>query len=268
MFWTPRAHTPGDIHIVRVGNEYHLFTEQTSLGVDGPAFAGARTVGHAVSKDLFHWEELPPCFGCGAPGEFDAYTIYHMGVYVHESRWYMHYTGLDIPGSGQQQAIGLATSEDGIHWKKHPRNPVLRADLRYYEPAIPQEATYQKKDFGRLWFRDPFVIRNPPTGEFGMIVMARDLKKHPDVRGCLSWATSKDLIHWESHPPIFSPGRFHTIETPSIFEHNGRHYIIYMTHPAWGSPIMTTDPYQTAGDFYAVSESGWTGPYLPPVDEE
>jgi beta-fructofuranosidase len=264
LLWTPKAHLPGDIHIVRVGDEYHLFTEQTPLGAE---FAGTRTVGHAVSKDLFHWEELPACFGCGAAGEFDAYTIYHMGVHVHEGRWYMHYTGLDKPGPGQQQAIGLAISEDGIHWTKHPGNPVLRADLRYYEPAIPQEATYQKKDFGRLWFRDPFVIQNAKTREFGMIVMARDLKQHPDVRGCLSWATSKDLVHWQSHPPIYSPGRFHTIETPSLFEHNGRHYIIYMTHPAWGAPILATDPYQTAGDFYAIAENGWTGPYLPPEDE-
>jgi len=202
-----------------------------------------------------------------ASGEFDAYSIYHMGVHVHENRWYMYYTGLDKPGPGQQQSIGLAISKDGIHWTKHPGNPVLRADLRYYEPAIPQEATYQTKDFGRLWFRDPFVIQNAKSGEFGMIVMGRDMKKHPDVRGCLTWATSKDLIHWESHSPIFSPGRFHTVETPSIFEHNGRHYIIYMTHPGWGAPILTTDPYQTAGDFYAISECGWMGPYLPPDDE-
>lgn len=264
LFWNPKGQLPGDVHIVRVGNEYHLFTEQTPIGAQ---FAGTRTVGHAVSKDLFHWEELPSCLGCGKPGEFDAYSIFHMGVHVHQNRWYMHYTGLDIAGPGQQQAIGLATSNDGIQWTKHRANPVLRANLRYYEPAIPREATYQEKDFGRLWFRDPYVIRNSKTGEFGMIVMARDIKKHPDVRGCLSWATSTDLVDWESHPPIYSPGRFHTIETPSIYECNGRHYIVYMTHSQWGSPILTTDPYQTAGDFYAISERGWTGPYSPPDDE-
>lgn len=267
MLWSSKTHNIGDLHIVRAGNEYHLFTEQLRREIPDSQFAGNRVVGHYVSKDMFDWEPLPDSIACGKAGEFDAYTIYHMGVYVHEGMWYMHYTGLDKPGAGQQQAVGLATSKDGIKWTKHPNNPVLRADTRWYEPAIPPEATYQKKDGGRLWFRDPFVIRNAKTGEFGMIVIARDKEKHPDVRGCLAWATSKDMINWQAQPPIFSPGRFHTIETPSIYEHNGRHYVVYMTHPAWGAPIMTSDPYKTAGDFYAASESGWTGPYHTPEDE-
>lgn len=266
MLWTPRNHVIGDITIIRVDDEYHLFTEALAHE-HAKNFAGKRVVLHAVSRDMFHWEELPDCFGCGEEGEFDGFTIFHMDAYVHEGTWYIHYTGLDKRGPGQQQVVGLATSPDGIHWTKHPRNPVLRADLNYYEAAIPPEATYQAKDGGRLWFRDPCIIRDPRTGEFGMIVIARDRNQHPDVRGCLAWATSPDLVEWTAHPPVFSPGRFHTIETPSIFEHDGRHYIVYMTHPDWGSPVIANDPYQTAGDYYAVSTQGWTGPYEPPADE-
>jgi len=266
MLWTPEKHALGDITIVRVGTEYHLFTEQTPLDAGGDS-EGVRTVGHAVSQDLFHWEELPPAIGCGPAGAFDAYAIYHMDVFVFNGTWRMYYTGLDKSGPGQQQSVGVATSPDGVRWTKHEANPILRADPRWYEPAVPREATYQEKDFGRLWFRDPCVIRDAATGRFGMIVIARDLARHPDVRGCLAWATSDDLVRWEPHPPVYSPGRFHTIETPSIFAHNGRHYIMYMTHPNWGAPVMTTDPYQTAGDLYAVSESGWAGPYVPPADE-
>jgi beta-fructofuranosidase len=265
MFWTPKEHHLGDPTIIRVGEEYHLFTEQSPVGASGRG--GLRSVGHAVSRDLFHWEELPIALHCGPAGSFDAWSIYHMDVCVHAGKWFMHYTGLDRFGPGEQQSIGLATSDDGIHWEKHPANPVLRADPRWYEPAVPREATYQEKDFGRLWFRDPCIMRDPETGRFGMIVVARDAGQHPDVRGCLAWATSDDLIHWEAHPPIYSPGRFHTIETPSLFAHGSRHYLLFMTHSDWGPPVMTTDPYQTGGDFYAISESGWTGPYRQPEDE-
>jgi len=179
----------------------------------------------------------------------------------------MYYTGLDIGGPGEKQSVGLATSRDGITWEKHASNPVLRADPRWYEQAIPKEAAYQAKDFDRLWFRDPFVIQNRQTGQFGMIVIARDKSKHPDVRACLAWATSDDLIHWEAHPPIYSPGRFHTIESPSMFERDGKHYIIFMTASYWGTPLVTTDPYQDAGNYYAISRNGWTGPYEAPPDE-
>jgi beta-fructofuranosidase len=270
LLWTPREHRLGDITIIRVSQHYHLFTEQSPLqwnGAMGDAFAGIRSVGHAVSKDMFEWEELPPAIHCGPPGSFDAYSIYHMDVFIHEGTWYMYYTGLDKGGPGEQQSVGLATSRDGIHWEKYPDNPVLRADPRWYEQRIPREAAYQEKDFDRLWFRDPFIIQNPRTGQFGMIVIARDKSKHPDVRACLAWATSDDLICWKPHPPIYSPGRFHTIESPSMFEHDDRHYIMFMTAKYWGTPIITTDPYQDAGNFYAVSRNGIEGPYEAPEDE-
>lgn len=266
LLWSPAEHQVGDPTIIRVREEYHLFAEMAPLQVE-PGSRGIRVVGHAVSRDLFRWEELPVALRCGPAGSFDADNIYHMDVLVHDGVWYMFYTGLDISGPGQQQAIGLATSPDGITWHKHAANPVLRADPRWYEPAIPREATYQEKDFGRLWFRDPVVVRDEAGDRWVMLVVARDASRHPDVRGCLALATSQDLAHWKAHPPTFSTGRFHTIETPSVFERDGRWYLVYMTHPAWGPPVLSTDPYQEAGDFYAISEAGPAGPYHQPGDE-
>jgi hypothetical protein len=40
-----------------------------------------------------------------------------------------------------------------------------------------------------------------------------------------------------------------------------------MAHPAWGTPVLTTDPYQNAGNFYAVSSEGPAGPWQQPADE-
>lgn len=266
LLWSPAAHGMGDPTIVRVGEEYHLFSEMAPLEVE-PGSSGIRVVGHAVSRDLFHWEELPVALECGPAGSFDADNIYHMDVLIHEGTWFMFYTGLDIAGPGQRQAIGLATSPDGITWTKHPGNPVLRADPRWYEPSIPREATYQEKDFGRLWFRDPVVVRDRENDRWVMLVVARDASRHPDVRGCLALATSDDLLHWQPRPPVFSTGRFHTIETPSVFERDGRWYLIYMTHPGWGPPVQSSDPYQEAGDFYAISDHGPAGPFRTPEDE-
>lgn len=262
LLWAPQSHHLGDITLIHAGGQYHLFSEMMPHAGGG---AGKRVVGHAVSRDLFTWESLPPVLACGAEGEFDGYSIYHMDVFLHERKWFMHYTGLDKAGAGQQQAIGLATSQDGIHWEKHPGNPILRADPRWYEPAIPRKATYQEKDFGRLAFRDPFIVRHGKG--FGMAVIARDAQQHPDVRGCLAWAKSDDLVRWELQPPAYSPGRFHTIETPSILEAGRRHYLIYMTHPAWGTPALTTDAYQNAGNLYAISDDGPAGPWRSPADE-
>src|SRR4051794_16930297 len=80
LLWSPKAYHFGDITLVHAGGQYHLFSEMMPLVGGG---AGQRVVGHAVSPDLFSWEELPPVLVCGAPGEFDAYSIYHMDAFLH-----------------------------------------------------------------------------------------------------------------------------------------------------------------------------------------
>jgi len=131
LLWSPQRHQVGDPTIIRVGDAYHLFAEMAPLDPEAGG-SGTRVVGHAISRDLFGWEELPVALSCGPPGSFDAHNIYHMDVLVHEGTWWMFYTGLDIGGPGEQQSIGLATSPDGITWTRHPDNPILRADPRWY----------------------------------------------------------------------------------------------------------------------------------------
>ena len=52
MYWTAKNHMTGDLTIVRLGDEYHLFTEQC------PFETGGMTIGHAISRNLFEWEEF------------------------------------------------------------------------------------------------------------------------------------------------------------------------------------------------------------------
>lgn len=262
MFW----HTPGSsglhgVTISRFNDEYHLFTTK---GDD----IARRTVQHSVSRDLVRWQSLPDAIGVGPAGDYDGHTIYDLQVFGHAGTYYMFFTGLDIPmGPGQHQAIGVATSKDLITWKRVSNKPVLEGDPHYYEPFVPDHATYQEKDRRRQWFRDPWVYRDPVTGKFGMAVGARAAGEHSDVNGCFAWAESDDLLHWTPKPPLFCPRRYHTVECPVIFEQGGRTYLIWLTHPEWGTPMITTDPWQRAGDFYAFSDEGLHGPWRTPKDE-
>ena len=49
----------------------------------------------------------------------------------------MFYTGTSSAEGGLVQRIGLATSSDLITWTKHPDNPVMVADSRWYEGLDP-----------------------------------------------------------------------------------------------------------------------------------
>lgn len=271
MFW----HTPNEgglhgVQISRFAGQFHLFTTHAPRGTFD------RTVLHAVSDDGVRWTRRSDFLGVGEKGAFDGWTLYDLQAIEHDGTYCLFYTGIDRPhgkdgGKGQRQAIGLVTSTDLVTWRRHSTQPVLEGSADYYEQFVPDEASYQAKDRGRQWFRDPWVYPLSGLagvgGKFGMAVGARAAGVHPDVNGCFAWAFSDDLIHWRPQPPLYCPRRFHTMECPVVFDLAGRTYLIWLTHPEWGTPLLTTDPWQSAGVFYAFSDDGVHGPYKTPEDE-
>ena len=84
-------------------------------------------VGLAVSTDGFRWEKVGQILGAGQPGSFDERGIGTRHVLKINDQYVMFYEGVN--GSGYH-SIGVATSEDGIHWIKYegeePGGPVFR----------------------------------------------------------------------------------------------------------------------------------------------
>ena len=99
--------------------QLYLFYVQVVAG-------GYRIVG-AVSADGSSFEPLSPqpLLDVGTPGDWDSFTVTTPKVFWDDGRFVMLYAGddrqLDDP-----TGIGVATSDDLVHWTKHPGNPVLR----------------------------------------------------------------------------------------------------------------------------------------------
>jgi predicted GH43/DUF377 family glycosyl hydrolase len=91
-------------------------------------------------------------------------------------RYWMWYQGM------KAGAIGLATSEDGIVWQKHPENPVLRPG-GWEQTTINPAVIYREKVF-EMWYS-----ALTGTGFY------------------LGYATSLDGAHWTKFPrnPVLSP---------------------------------------------------------------
>ncbi len=267
MYWHPCDYLAADPTIVEHEGRFHLFFESTTAQPVAGEARGPLSICHYVSDDMERWTELPRALRVGPGGAWDGYLLYHLDVLVTGGMWWMFYTGLDRAGNGQRQQIGIAQSKDGITWEKHKGNPVL-TNARY-ERAIPREGSHRAgdKDLGREWFRDPMVVFDGKSQRWVMAVVARNPAMPVDARACVAGYSSADLVHWRDEGPIYSPGRFHTVETPSIFEHGGKHYLVYMSSPSWGVPIFGCDPWQNAGNYVAVSDQGPLGPYVALEDE-
>ncbi|MGO9202937.1 MAG: hypothetical protein ACLQM8_20655 [Limisphaerales bacterium] len=92
--------------------------------VDGKGTGG---IGLLTSADGVSWTAHgdAPVMGV-EPGIWDSQVLEQTVIYA-RGRYWLWYSGLDSPLSPQTTiAIGLATSEDGVHWRRHSKNPVLK----------------------------------------------------------------------------------------------------------------------------------------------
>lgn len=153
--------------LVYYNGEYHLFFQHNPYGVNW----GNMHWGHAVSKDLLHWQELGealypdrsgPMFSGGAV--IDSNNTSGLGE-AGKPAMVMFFTGARAWGQY------LAWSTDGRTFKKLPYAVVPRIN----------------KDN-----RDPKVIWHAPTNKWVMVLwVERDKEQHS-----IQFLTSPDLQHW------------------------------------------------------------------------
>ncbi|OLS35895.1 glycoside hydrolase family 32 protein [Bacillus sp. MRMR6] len=172
--FTPESQWMNDPNgMVFYHGEYHLFYQYHPYGTTW----GPMHWGHAVSKDLIHWEHLP--IGL-APDEHG--TIFSgsavvdwndtSGFFEGKSGLVAIFTHADTyPHSDRpRQRQSLAYSKDnGRTWMKYEGNPVLQ------EESITD-------------FRDPKVFWHRETSQWVMVLAAGQV---------IRFYTSKNLVSWE-----------------------------------------------------------------------
>jgi beta-fructofuranosidase len=209
-----------DFWLVRAGDEQHIFYLQAPRVLGEPALRHRNaSIGHAVSRDLRSWRVLPDALHPGPDGAWDDLATWTGSAIAHDGRWYMLYTGINRAERGLVQRIGLAASEDLVSWEKHPANPILRADPRWYE--VLDETRWRDESW-----RDPWVFHDPEDGSFHALITARSPDGPADGAGVVGHVLSRDLVEWEILPPLTPSGEFAQVEAPQLVRLNGRYEIL------------------------------------------
>jgi beta-fructofuranosidase len=196
----------GDIDVITHGDMIHAFYL---------SIPSHDRVGHLTSRDGLTWAEQPAAIYTGAPGDFDDDQIWTMGVFVHQGRFFMLYTGIAMKDRGKVQRIGLAVSDDLMVWTKHDKNPVIEADPRWYEAGV--DGTH------RVDWRDPWVYGE--NGKLYGVISARANQGPVNRRGCAGHFVSTNGTDWELRPPLCVPGCCYDFETPALRKLKGRYYL-------------------------------------------
>jgi predicted GH43/DUF377 family glycosyl hydrolase len=192
-------------------------------------------------------------FLCPVKGSMVAWQradVFNPAAVVREGKVYLLYRAEDNPRAmlgGRTSRIGLAVSEDGIHFTKYP-TPVLYPAKDGFE-AIDQPGGCE----------DPRVV----FSEEGWYVMAYTSWNGTTAR--LSIAMSRDLIHWEKKGPAFakaSGGKYMNTWSksgsiitrlkdgqPVAMKINGKYWMYWGEHfinLAWSDDLYTWHPLEDA----------------------
>ncbi len=234
-----------DSWIADTGSEYHLFYLQAPNTLsDQTERHWQATIGHAVSTDLRHWEVLGTVLEPGPADSWESMSTWTGSVIERDGTWYMYYTGARWDGPGAEQRVALATSTDLDTWAKHPANPVIEYDPRWYERV------------GFDAWRDPWVIRDPDGDGYHALITARANHGPEDARGVIGHAWSADLLSWEVRPPLTEPGEFGHLEVPQVEVIDGIAVLIFSVAPdRFGRDRQARLPDEETGTYVAAGES-------------
>jgi len=254
-FWLVSPQEWGDARAL-----YHLYYLQAPRALSDPNERhNVATVGHAVSRDLRRWEHCGTALEAGRPGSWDDQTTWTGSVIVRDGLAYMFYTGKSYAERGLVQRIGLAVSNDLVHWERHPDNPILEVDTRWYEPQSAERRETQ------TW-RDPYVVYSSVEEAYYMFLSARVNSGPHDGRGVIGLARSTDLFSWEVLPPVSLPGDFTEMEVPQLVPLNGRYYLLFCAARHAAARLTPAQDGGWYGTHYLVA-SKLTGPYYSLTDE-
>jgi len=196
--WRPAIHfspqknwTNDPNGLIYINGYYHLFFQHNPKGNEW----GNMSWGHAKSKDLLHWEELPLAIPHGKEYIFTGCVVWdkdHVSGLgdPNKSLLIAIYTA-DYPNTLQEQHLAFSNDE-GVTWTKYNQNPVLSIQL---------------KDF-----RDPNIIWHEPSHQYVMSVVK-------PWEFTVQFYGSKDLLHWNYLSEFGHQGDVDMIwECPSLME--------------------------------------------------
>lgn len=190
---------------------YHLFYQYNPYST----MWGPMHWGHAVSKDLLHWEHLPVALAPDYPYDDKNGCFSGSAIELDDGRHLIIYTGAGFngyhaDGSVREKQTQCLAIGDGVNYVKVEGNPVIDGS------SLPEGSSTSD-------FRDPKIWRED-DGTYRAVIA----NLGPDHSGQILMYTSEDAMTWKySHVVSRNKGRYGIMwECPDLFELDGRDVLL------------------------------------------
>lgn len=222
--YAPRNFYLKDFCLIEVDGLYHLFHIAGTPGASCVLPGNEIWFGHAVTRDFRTWQTLASCLYIDPDSPWDNGHIFAPYVIRQGGRFVMFYTGTTIDNT---QRIGVAYSEDLMHWKRGDNNPILRPD-QFEWVFCPVS--------GGAACRDPHVT------QFGDEYYLYYTAVTKDGSGCVALACSRDLIRWEDRGPVFVLSQGGHCESSNVQKVEDKYLLFFGGHGKDWSYVISDRP--------------------------
>lgn len=184
--------------VIRQDNCWVLFF----YTMDSKDYPSSSVIGRATEciggPAIAQWVvDSEPVLQPGSKGEWDDKQVLAPHVLKADSGYRMYYSGSNASG---KQRIGMATSEDGIHWIKYNDPATVKV------PFVDSDPVFQAGEVG-VW--DGGFVHQPRVFQTlnGWVMIYRGTKNDNGEKMALGIATSPNGIHWtrSASNPVFEP---------------------------------------------------------------
>ncbi|KKR03406.1 MAG: hypothetical protein UT26_C0001G0010 [Microgenomates group bacterium GW2011_GWC1_39_12] len=189
------------------------------LYITGREKSGASRIGIGIFHlDTFRVTNLSPlpCISLGDRGMFDEHGTSYPSVLINNNTYFLYYTGW-IRGTSVPwyNAVGLAKSIDGIHFKKISESPIF--DRNPLDPiGMGSCCVIKETNMWKMWYTS-----------FSRWKKLKNTTKHFYY---IKHAQSTDGVHWTPSRHIcidFANTREYAIAKPSVIKVNSTYFMWY-----------------------------------------
>ena len=243
-----------DFTLVKRDGWFHCFYIRRDMSV--PYDSTERDLGHAVSRDLYIWTQLPPVLPV-RPSHWDQAKVWAPDIREIDGVYYMFYTGVtNVPGEyAFHQQIGLATSTDLMTWNRLDEPVFTCSQVRW--------SYCDRYQYTGGEFRDAFVMPDPSGTGWLMYYTARPASV-PETYICGVASSSGDLTEWVNRDPLWishdSWSGSSVVESPHVFKHGSLYYLVFTGNG--NQPLRLATGPDPTGEASTWTYRGSLGPIL------
>ena len=253
-----------DPWILKDGDHYRLYYLK-ALKKYNPWWAVSHICG-AISTDLHHWQDLGVLLEANPANDWESGRVCAGCTYKEDGVYYLFYSagGKELPHL-RQEAIGLATSTDGVHFSR-VHQPILipDEDNAWYGPS---------RWTGHFHWRDPYVFKDPETGKYYIFICASS-KVPSQFQGCIGLAVADNIAGpYEILPPVVDvpveatqAWPYYHLERPQVIYRHGKYHLFFSCfkqffNPQWLETV--NEKRVTNSSLYWYVADRLMGPYKP-----